>query len=79
MEFKGCVTNYTFSTLQGTTDEGKRQIPEWCRRNGAATGPKSGLIGINPEGEQGTRPRKIMVSIWFKHETKLDHNDRYAQ
>ena len=29
--------------------------------------------------EQGTRPRKLMVSMWFKHEVNLNVIKRFAQ
>ena len=67
MEFKGWVTDHSESSLQGITDDEvtkllidlERMVPQQA---------KKWTNWDQTKKEQGTWPRKIMVSMWFKHE-----------
>ena len=70
MEFRGWVTDYYESSFQGITDDEvtkplsalERMVPQQAQK---------WIEWDQTKKEQGTWPRKIMVSTWFKHETNL--------
>ena len=70
MEFQGWVTDQSKGNLQGITDDAVSQLQGDLER----VVPQHAQKGIDwdqTKKEQGTWPRKIMVSMWFKHETNL--------
>ena len=70
MEFRGWVTDYYESSFQGIIDDEvtkplsalERMVPQQAQK---------WIEWDQTKKEQGTWPRKIMVSTWFKHETNL--------
>ena len=70
MEFKVWVTHYSKSSFQGVTvdevmkllSDLERMVPQQAQK---------WIDSDQTKKEQGTWPRKIMVSMWFKHDTNL--------
>ena len=70
MEFKGWVTDYSKSGLQGITD-GERTILWNDFEKMAPQHTPKWVDWHQTRKEQGTWLREIMVSMWFKHEANL--------
>ena len=70
MEFKGWVTDYSNGNLQGITDDEDAKLLSDLERMVPHNAQKW-IECDQAKKEQGTCPRKIMVRMWFKHETNL--------
>ena len=70
MEFKGWVTDYSKSSIQGITDDEVATLVSGLQR--MAPQQAHNWIDLDQtRKEQGTWPTKTMVSVWFKNETNL--------